>query len=201
MSRLGMPGAAPGARRGRCLGDQVTTYADRAMDPVTLREWDRHLVTCGCCRAAVDEERRVLASLRSTSASMVPTELRSMLIAMAQSSPGPTHDFGGVPPVPVAPVRVVDRGAPALHRSVRRATVFAGLAAGATAVAACSLVLTGGSLTSPNPEAPAVQRARPAAPGFATAAFTVPNLGGGSAATSTTPSMGVPAGRSAQSTP
>jgi hypothetical protein len=101
----------------------------------------------------------------------------------------------------VAPVRVVDRGAPALHRSAGRATVYAGLAAGATAAAALSLVVTGG-LTSTNPVSPpAVQRAKPASPGFATAAFTVRGLGGTPSGASVTPTVGTVRGRSAQSTP
>ena len=75
------------ARRGRCLGPDLTAYADRAMDPSSLRQWDRHLVACTSCRAAVDDERRVLASLRSSScASAVPGELRGMLLALAAAA-------------------------------------------------------------------------------------------------------------------
>ncbi len=215
MSRFGLAGA-------RCLGGDLTAYADRAMDAATLLKWDRHVVACTCCRAAVDDERRVLASLRSPSAPQVSRDLRGMLLAMADH-PGGIEAPGSpavrsawslprVPPVPSAPVPVVDRGAPAMHRSARRATVFAGLAAGATAAAAWSLVVTGGSLTSPTPTdltPGTVQRARPSAPGFATAAFTVPVLGTGATATSprsTEPSSSAPdVGRarpgSAQSTP
>lgn len=205
-SWAGMPGASLTGGRGRCLGDSLTSYADRAMDDATLLRWDRHVVGCQCCRAAVDEERRVLSALRSSAGSPVPGDLRGMLLALATQLPtaaldGPETTRAPVlPPIPVAPVRVVDRGTPALHRSAGRATVYAGLAAGATAAAALSLVVTGG-LTSTNPTAPpAVQRAKPVTPGFATAAFTVRGLGG-SPATSTTPSVGTVRGRSAQSTP
>ena len=89
-----------------------------------------------------------------------------------------------------------------MHRSARRATVFAGLAAGATAAAAWSLVVTGGSLTSPTPTdltPGTVQRARPSAPGFATAAFTVPVLGTG--ATATSPSSTQPRSQPSSSAP
>ena len=192
--------------RGRCLGDQLTSYADRAMDEASLLRWDRHVVGCQCCRAAVDEERRVLSALRSSVGSPVPGDLRGMLLALATQLPpvGPGDSPSSrpaLPPIPVAPVRVVDRGTPALHRSAGRATVYAGLAAGATAAAALSLVVSGG-LTSTNPTSPPpVQRAKPATPGFATAAFTVRGLGGNPSGATVTPTVGTARGRSAQSTP
>ena len=217
MSRVGLTGA-------RCLDADLTAYADRAMDTATLLRWDRHVVACAGCRRAVDEERRVLASLRSPSTSAVSGDLRGMLLAMAndphrQGSRCAADDSPArsgwslpmVPPVPTAPVRVVDRGAPAMHRSARRATLSAGLAAGATAAAAWSLVVTGGSLTSPTPTTVTpgtVQRARPA-PGFVAAVFTVPVLGtrATNAASPSTPpapsapDLGVARQGSAQSTP
>jgi hypothetical protein len=177
------------------------------MDEATLLRWDRHVVGCQCCRAAVDEERRVLSALRSSAGSPVPGDLRGMLLALATQLP-PSGAEGSnstraplLPPIPVAPVPVVDRGTPALHRSAGRATVYAGLAAGATAAAALSLVVSGG-LTSTNPTAPpVVQRAKPVSPGFATAAFTVPGLGGSPVTPTVAPSVGAVRGRSAQSTP
>jgi len=193
--------------RSRCLGDQLTAYADRAMDDASLLRWDRHVVGCQGCRAAVEEERRVLSALRSTAGSAVPGDLRGMLLALATQLPSTDEASSStsraplLPPIPVAPVRVVDRGAPALHRSAGRATVYAGLAAGATAAAALSLVVSGG-LTSTNPTAPpVVQRAKPVSPGFATASFTVPGLGGSPLSPSLAPTVGTVRGRSAQSTP
>jgi hypothetical protein len=182
MTRLGLTGGAT-PRPGRCLGDRLTAYADRAMDAASLLHWDRHLVACTRCCALVEQERRVLGALRAPSASAVPRELRSLLLAVAEQPLGPAGPGSArqhvAPPVPIAPVPVVDRGAPALHRSVRRATVFAGIAAGATAAAAWGLAVTGGAgVPSPTtPVSPAVQRARSAQPGFATAAFTVRGLG------------------------
>lgn len=210
MSRLtwtGMPGAALAGGRGRCLGDQLTAYADRAMDDATLLRWDRHVVACQCCRGAVDEERRVLSALRSSAGSPLPGDLRGMLLALATQTPGSRSDGSAIapgpllPPIPVAPVRVVDRGAPAQHRSAGRATVYAGLAAGATAAAALSLVVSGGLTSTAPASPPAVQRAKPASPGFATAAFTVPGLGASTSGTFVTPAVGTTRGRSAQSTP
>ena len=230
----GMPGAHLGGAGSRCLGSRVTAYADRAMDPGTLLHWDRHLVSCTTCRHAVAEERRVLDSLRSPAAAAVPGDLRSMLLALgaqapgtgseqvpvasgvpapwlvqeARSSPGRgSREF--VPPVPVAPVPVVDRGTPAMHRSARRATVFAGLAAGATAAAAWSLAVAGApgtSSPSPSVSPGLVQRTRPATAGFANASFTVPNLGVSSVGAPVPGSDARPAvrelrGHSAESTP
>ncbi len=209
MSRLGRPVGVLGSRVARCLGEDLTAYADRAMDAATLLRWDRHVVVCVCCRSAVEAERRVLASLRSPSTAGVSSDLRGMLLAMAApSQAATTGSFGppAVPTVPAAPVRVVDRGAPAMHRSARRSTVVAGLAAGATAAAAWSLVMTGGSLSPPTPQvSPPVQRARPTGPAFVTASFVVPNLGGARVApvptTGSGPTVGAQRPRWAQSTP
>jgi hypothetical protein len=222
MTRIGMPGAHPGAGRGgRCLGQLVTAYADRAMDAATLVRWDLHVVAGWACRAAVDTERRVLASLR-TSATSVPTDLRGMLLALAKEpgAPEPERSRGfhpvrtlhhpahphGVPPVPVAPVRVVDRGAPALHRSARRATVLAGLAAGATAAAAWGIAFAGTTspTQAPSPSQAPVRAGWPGTPQFATAAFTVPGLGASRAsdpAAASRPGLGTPRPGSAESTP
>jgi hypothetical protein len=225
MSRLlrtALPGGLPGTGRGRCLGAELTSYADRAMDPATLLHWDRHLVSCACCRGAVAEERRVLASLRAPEVQPVPGDLRGMLLALASDPEAwgscdrdgtrPNHPTSlrshgvPVPPVPVAPVRVVDRGTPAMHRSARRATVFAGLAAGATAAAAWSLVVTGTAPVGPQPgSSPAlVQRTRPASQGSVAASFTVGGLAAAPVASSTTsvrPAVSTVRGRPAQSTP
>lgn len=212
MSRIGMPGGHPGTgRASRCLGQHVTAYADRAMDAASLRHWDLHLVACVSCRSAVETERRVLASLRS-SAAAVPGDLRGMLLALANEvgaapSPEPVRGFHParhhVPPVPVAPVPVVGRGAPALHRSARRATLLAGLAAGATAAAAWGLAVTGtGVSATPAPAQGPVQRSWQGSAGFTTAAFVVPGLGAARAVgVSSRPTLGTAGQRSTQSTP
>ena len=200
----GMPGVASG--RSRCLGAALTAYADRAMDPVTLLHWDRHVLTCACCRAAVAEERRVLAALRAPAEPTVPGDLRGMLLALAADPSmaglrpgGPDHGSlegeatsgraaegragrrdGFAPSIPVAPVRVVDRGTPAMHRSARRATVFAGLAAGATAAAAWGVAMTGAGAPLPSPATTTpgfVHGTSSSSSPFAPAAFMVANLG------------------------
>jgi len=215
-----MPGGQAGARGARCLGDLVTAYADRCMDDASLLHWDRHLVTCPRCQAAVEGERRMLGALRSPSSSMVPGDLRSMLLAVAsevaaeppaQQEAAPRRHW--VPPVPVAPVPVVDRCAPALHRSARRATVFAGLAASATAAATWGVVVAGAgpattaTTSSFTPQVtPAVQRARTPAQGVMPASYTVSHLGASPSVlpvrtVQASPAVSVVRHRSAESTP
>jgi hypothetical protein len=175
----------------RCLGPELTAYADRALSPAELRSWDRHLVACACCRQAVEAEKRVLTALRATAGPGVPSDLRAVLLSMASTGDRAERPAGapradGLPAgasavqplrIPPPPVPVVDRCAPALHRSAMRATVFAGLAAGASAAAAWSFAVVGGPLAPTSPAAPApapgtaVQRARPASPSFTTASF------------------------------
>jgi hypothetical protein len=174
------------------------------MDPVTLLHWDRHVLTCAGCRAAVAEERRVLAALRAPAEPTMPRDLRGMLLALAADpsaqglrpgaagapdgsgaegavwAPDDAHGREGfAPSIPVAPVRVVDRGTPAMHRSARRATVFAGLAAGATAAAAWGVAMTGATAPLPGPAATPglVHGTPPATSPFAPAEFMVANLG------------------------
>jgi hypothetical protein len=173
-----------------------------------LRQWDLHLVACTACRQAVDAERRLLAALRGPAGPSLPADLRAMLLSVgARAEAGPADGDtaadrhpalcspGGPPPdaprrapsrpsaamplrIPPPPVPVIDRTAPAMHRSAVRATVFAGLAAGASAAAAWSFAVVGTPLVPSAPAAPApgtaVQRARPSTPSFTSASFGVP---------------------------
>ena len=199
------------SRTQRCLGPELTAYVDRTLCPGELHAWDLHLVACAACRQAVEEERRVLASLRGAVQPAVPGDLRAMLLSMAAgertertgfadpaagthagvggSQAGdagaahtlPVYSFEPRPlRIPPPPLPVVDTCAPAQHRSAMRATVFAGLAAGASAAAAWSFVVVGSpSVTAPTTPAPgtAVQRSRPATPSFTTASFSSASLG------------------------
>jgi hypothetical protein len=200
-----LPGAGPVRR---CLGPELSAYADRAMCPSELRQWDRHLVACMACRQAVDAERRLLAAMRGSAGPALPGDLRAMLLSLgAAAEAGPaagdlaadldsaTGAPSGTSPhaprrppvrpsaamplrIPPPPVPVIDRTAPAMHRSAVRATVFAGLAAGASAAAAWSFAVVGTPLVPAAPTAPApgtaVQRARPSTPSFTSASFGVP---------------------------
>jgi hypothetical protein len=178
----------PHARPGRCLGPELSAYADRSLCPEELTLWDRHLVACTACRCAVESERRMLAALRSPATPALPSALRASLLSLATAaepagprqpaSPRRSGLLGAaaaspvVPPVPrrtgpgaaAPPLPVVPRSAPALHRSPVRATVFAGLAAGATAAAAWSLAVVGAPLGPTVPGGPAGTAQRPARP-------------------------------------
>jgi hypothetical protein len=175
------------------------------MCPAELRQWDRHLVACTACRHAVDAERRLLATLRGSAGPALPGDLRAMLLSVgacaeagttgsadpdadldsAHGAPrgafahaprrGPARSAAVPLRIPPPPVPVINRTAPAMHRSAVRATVFAGLAAGASAAAAWSFAVVGTPLVPSAPTAPApgtaVQRARPSTPSFTSASF------------------------------
>jgi len=124
------------------LGDLVCAYVERTLPAELLRRLDRHLVTCGVCGAAVDAERRLLISLRSARTPGVPTSLTMALRELAASGavPAPAPALARASHGPAYRTAVslplVAAGAPALHRSLARAAMLAGLAAGASAAAA-----------------------------------------------------------------
>src|SRR6476661_6114928 len=124
-----------------------------------LHLYDKHLVCCAVCRAAADQERRIVAALRSDTG--VPMSLRSSLMGLAVApagDPQPAPAASEVPrgpriPMPPAgfrmpsapsyePVPTVRPTAPALHRSPMRAAVVASLAAGASVAAAWGLTVS-----------------------------------------------------------
>lgn len=137
------------------LRGHVRAYVERSLPGPVLRVFDQHLVACEVCRALTDQERRIVASLRSETG--VPQSLRSALMGLADGIPlGPA-------PVPIAPARTrlhlselslrerapmtrerlatVPPTAPALHRSPVRAAVVASLAATASVAAAWGLTV------------------------------------------------------------
>ncbi|WP_347350608.1 hypothetical protein [Intrasporangium sp.] len=139
------------------LRGHVRAYVDRTLPESLLRLFDQHLVACEVCRAAAEQERRIVLALQADTG--VPQSLHSMLLGLATTEPQ-------VPAVPAAPARVrvnlpaspfrdpqpaprhpalrhpvptVAPNAPALHRSPVRAAVFASLAATASVAAAWGL--------------------------------------------------------------
>jgi hypothetical protein len=134
------------------LRNHVRAYVDRALPPALLHLYDKHLVCCAMCRADVDQERRIVVSLRADTG--VPMSLRSSLIGLA-SAPLPAEPVPSsgpripLPPIgfrmPFAPsydpVPTVSPTAPALHRSPVRAAVVASIAAGASVAAAWGLAV------------------------------------------------------------
>lgn len=150
------------------LGGHVRAYVDRSLPPAILHLYDRHLVACMVCRAAADQERRIMAALRSDSCGL-PGSLRSSLMSLAASPvPEPPAPMGPrIPLGPLSPLAVrglrswegaampssapgssrggslttVAPSAPPLHRSPMRAAVVASLAAGASVAAAWGLAV------------------------------------------------------------
>lgn len=145
------------------LTDELSEYAAGRLPDVRTLHWDRHLVACETCRAAVGMERRLQAVL--TAGPAMPQSLRTALIAMgaptaqpAQPTLMPSMAASGlptVPPVPQAPsamtmpisynLPTVRPTAPALHRSPLRSAVMATVVAGASAAAAWGLGVTAGA--------------------------------------------------------
>lgn len=146
------------------LRGQVRAYVDGALPPPIMHVFDRHLVCCQLCRAAADQERRIVASLRSDTS--VPHDLRTSLLELASLAPvdraassatGPGSAHGMDVPEAREPVPTVHPGAPALHRSPMRAAVVASIAAGASFAAAWGLAVAPlpGSTRTPSARVPA----------------------------------------------
>lgn len=141
------------------LRNHVRAYVDRALPPALLHLYDRHLVCCAMCRAAADQERRIVASLRAETG--IPHSLRSSLMGLvadpalaAAPVPAP-RGVSFAPRIPLPPralrmpsaashepVPTVAPTAPALHRSPMRAAVVASIAAGASVAAAWGLAIS-----------------------------------------------------------
>jgi hypothetical protein len=157
------------------LGDLVCAYVERTLPAELLRRLDRHLVTCGVCGAAVDAERRLLISLRSARTPGVPTSLTMALRELAVSGAAPVpapalvRTSHGPAYRTAVSLPLVAAGAPALHRSLARAAMLAGLAAGASAAAAWGFSAVGVAGMSSVPATPAgavnsLRLSRPSSP-------------------------------------
>jgi len=164
------------------LRGQVRAYVDRSLPPAVLHLYDKHLVCCTMCRAAADQERRIVASLRADTG--VPTSLRSSLIGLAASPPPMEAPQSPTPRIPMPPlgfrmpsgasrdpVPTVRPTSPPLHRSPMRAAVVASIAAGASVAAAWGLAVA----PLPGGRAPS---ARVPVASFGEAGFGAPALGG-----------------------
>jgi anti-sigma factor RsiW len=138
----------------RHVGVRLSAYVDRRLDPGALREIDRHLVACQVCCHAVDQERRLLSSLRFGSTPRVSEGLQASLMSLG-ASPAPALPASDRP-ARMEPVPTVSPSRPGLHRSPRRAAGLAGFAASASAAAAIGLAVAGpgataASLRTPSP--------------------------------------------------
>ncbi|MFM6849801.1 MAG: hypothetical protein ACKOVB_11950 [Terrabacter sp.] len=135
------------------LKGHVRAYVDRALPPALMHLYDKHVVCCTTCRAAADQERRIVAALRADTG--VPMSLRTSLMGLAAAAPAQAAPAPSGPRVPAPPlgfrmpstpsyepVPTVRPTAPALHRSPMRAAVVASIAAGASMAAAWGLAIT-----------------------------------------------------------
>lgn len=174
-----------GIKPNTCLGEWISEYVDGSLSPVEQLCAERHLVACQGCRAEVDLERRLRATLRAEPA--MPEALLTMLMSVSQEIPiqrpgrGAVNRFG-VPAVPPAPtpvpaawavemtqVRVLAPQAPAQHRSALRAAAFASAAASVSLAAVWAFSMSPGAAARPGAPA-AVIPTRPAPPSSAPAA-------------------------------
>ena len=152
------------------LGTMVSAYVDRVLPPPLQHACDRHLVTCAVCREAAAAERRLLGSLREARMPGPPSRLQASLLDLAAQAPAP---------VGPAPLGLVRRDAPAMHRSPVRAAMLAGLAAGASAAAAWSIGVATPAAAPVPPVAPTPSWGAPApsTPFARTVAVLRPGLG------------------------
>ena len=133
----------------RHVGAMLSAYADRSLPAAALLACDQHVAICPGCRGAVDAERRLLRSLRSSATPELSSRLESALLGLA------VYDVSMVPTVRPSPLPVVGRSAPAMHRSPVRAALLASLAAGASMAAAWSVgVSSAGSTAASLPVVP-----------------------------------------------
>jgi len=171
----------------RHLGMQVSAYVDGQLDARTTRAFDQHLVACQVCRYTVEQERRILTSLRTGATPRLSEGLQSVLLGLAapvhSTAAQELHDgVPAIPPVPRAvrqvrvPLPTVAPAAPALHRSPRRAAMLAGLAAGASAAAALGLAVASPGAVAPSPSRVPVARVPGPAVTADTAAFLTPRV-------------------------
>lgn len=116
---------------GRHLGDLVHDYVTDALPDDHAHRADQHLLVCGMCRAAVDQERRLIASLQAFPAPGRHQDLVSGLLGLAQELPAPPPP--AAPPTGRPCPSIVSTGAPAQYQSARHS-----LAAALVAVVGCA---------------------------------------------------------------
>ena len=203
------PFAGSGVRSGTCLGEWISEYVDGTLSALEQYTADRHLILCQGCRAEVELERRLRATLRCEP--RIPDALLSMLMSLSAPTPVPQESSHGVrvssiPDITQStervsagrapgPLRVLAPNAPAQHRSALRAAACASGAAGASIAAVWAV--TAAPVASVRPGAPAA--ATPSRPAVAPSSSVVP--ASVNFATLLVGSRAADAARGAQSTP
>ncbi|MEO3938259.1 zf-HC2 domain-containing protein [Dermatophilaceae bacterium Soc4.6] len=129
----------------RHVGAQLSAYVDGCLGADAQREIDRHLVACQVCRHAVDQERKLLLSLRFGATPRLSEGLQASLLSLASGLE--LTPLAVSPASRTAQVPTVSPRRPGLHRSPRRAAGLAGFAATASAAAAIGLAVAGPAVT------------------------------------------------------
>ncbi|NNG39166.1 zf-HC2 domain-containing protein [Flexivirga sp. ID2601S] len=137
------------------LGDAVAEYVDGKLNPAQEHRADLHLMICEHCRHAVQQEREIIAQLRSVSFdSGGHQQLMAGLLSLASAEP----QAPGSPAAPAIPARrapaVVTTSAPPQYQSARRSMACALAAvAGCVGVALVASTATGAA-SGPQPAQP-----------------------------------------------
>ncbi|WP_265446098.1 zf-HC2 domain-containing protein [Flexivirga meconopsidis] len=166
------------------LGDAVAEYVDGNLSPEQEHRADLHLMICEHCRHAVQQEREIIAQLRSVRFdSGGHQQLMAGLLSLAAVEPQGSGSAAApvIPPHRPAPA-VVTASAPPQYQSARRSMACALVAvAGCVGVALVASTATGAA-SGPEPtqlgggNAPArLVRQLPAAPGEPTRPATRPS--------------------------
>jgi len=146
------------------LGDRVGEYVDGLLDADEEYRADLHLTVCEHCRYAVQQERRIIAQLRSVSFDSGGHEqLMAGLLSLASAEPG--RPLGTTRPAPAkdtvrpAPA-VVTCSAPPQYQSARKSMAFALFAvAGCVGVALVASTASGVAQGPDTPGQPAPRQA------------------------------------------
>ncbi|TWE09361.1 anti-sigma factor family protein [Rudaeicoccus suwonensis] len=141
------------ARTEEHLGDRIADYVDGVLDAAEEHKVEVHLTVCQHCRHAVEQERAIIAQLRSV---RFDAGGHQQMMASLLSLAGPDSGVGAHPMAgPVAgsdrqALAVVTAGAPPQYQSARRSMACALFAvAGCVGVALAATSATVGTSTPP----------------------------------------------------
>jgi anti-sigma factor RsiW len=133
---------------GSCLGTTAAALVDGELDHEARERAQRHLAHCGDCRAEVDAQRRLKATLSGLSPAPAPAALAARLMAL--QVPG-TDRMAAAPSGPVRPVTIRAASGPGRTRGPGRPRALRRRATAGSAVVALGVVAL--ALGGPQPTA------------------------------------------------